>query len=71
MNGYPIVHTSSNPLRVKILKSNPEEMEAQIYNFLFMNKNYCEIHDIQYKRAENRCECLIAYKLKYQGEIVK
>lgn len=65
MNGYPIVHTSSNPLRVKILKSNPEEMEAEIYNFLFMNSTYCEVHDIQFVEPNI---CMIAYKLKYSKE---
>ena len=66
MNGYPIVHTSSNPLRVKILAAESTgELEEEIYNFLFTNSTYCEVHDIQFIKGRTHFECLIAYKLKY------
>lgn len=72
MNGYPIVHTSANPLRTKTIHCSIDDLDAELYNFLFTNKSYTEVHDIQVKldAREGAIVCLILYKLKYDEKEV-
>lgn len=71
MNGYPIVHTKNNPIKLEVIASSATEVdiEKDFHDWL-SDKDYVEIHDIKVVHEETSTILYVLHKEKYQGEVV-